>query len=232
MPDVSSSPLPALRQLLRERFPAAVHGRADPLTTGLPGIDDVLGGLPRPALTELVCSAPSCGSQLFIGQLLAVTRTDARRVALVDANDAFDPRSWPALILEHLVWVRARDATEAMAASDLLARDANFALLLLDLRRVPLAQLRRIPSTSWYRLQRALEPTTLAAVVLTPFALVPSAQVRLEFESGHPLAALTADRTALNARLAPTLLRQRTGDLAAAGWYWWGGFFLLFVPPP
>src|SRR4051812_38231027 len=217
MPPVSSSPLPALRQLLRERFPATTHGRAEPLATGVPGIDDALGGLPRPALTELVCSTPSCGSQLLIGQLLAVTRTEARRVALVDANDAFDPASWPTTILEHLVWVRAKDGTEAMAAADLLARDANFALLLLDLRHSPLAQLRRIPSTSWYRLQRALEPTTLAAVVLTPFSLVPSAHVRLELAASHSSVALATERPALNARLMPTLLRQRTGDLAAAG---------------
>jgi hypothetical protein len=207
----------ALRQLLRERFPTATHGRVEPLATGLPGIDDPLGGLPRPALTELVCSTPSCGSQLFIGQLLAVTRADARRVALVDAGDAFDPASWPAPVLEHLVWVRTKDAAGAMAAADLLARDANFALLLLDLRHSPLGQLRRIPSTSWYRLQRALEPTTLAAAVLTPFSLVPSAHLRLELESSYSLTALDADRPVLNARLAPMLLRQRSGELAVAG---------------
>lgn len=217
MSDVSSSPLPALRQLLRERFPTAAHGRAAPLATGLPGIDDALGGLPRPALTEVVCSAPSCGSQLFIGQLLTITRAEARRVALVDAGDAFDPHSWPASVLDHLIWVRARDVAEAVAAADLLARDANFALLLLDLRYSPLAQLRRIPSTSWYRLQRALEPATLAAVVLTPFSLVPSAQVRLELAASHSLPALAADRAALNGRLAPALLRQRSGELAAVG---------------
>lgn len=217
MRDLSSSPLPALRQLLRERFPTSAHGRAAPLATGLPGIDEVIGGLPRPALTELVCPAPSCGSQLFIGQLLAVTRAEAQRVALVDAGDAFDPGSWPVTRLEHLVWVRAHEAAEAMTAADLLARDANFALLLLDLRHSPLAQLRRIPSTSWYRLQRALEPTTLATVVLTPFSLVPSAHVRIELSASHALGALDEERPALNARLAPTLLRQRNGEMMAAG---------------
>jgi hypothetical protein len=216
MPAVATSPLPALRQLLRERFPSASHGRAAPLATGVPGIDEAAGGLPRPALTEIVCATASCGSQLFIGQLLAITRADARRIGLVDAGDAFDPGSWPAVQLEHLVWVRARDAAEAMAAADLLARDANFAALVLDLRHAPLAQLRRIPSTTWYRLQRALEPTTLAAVVLTPFSLVPSAHLRLELGTSHSLATLARERPALTAGLAPSLLRQRTADLAAA----------------
>ena len=217
MPDPVSSPLPALRQLLRERFPSAAHCRAEPLRTGVPGIDGPLGGLPRPALTELVCSAPSCGGQLLIGQLLDVTRTAASRVALVDANDAFDPASWPAASLEHLIWVRVHDAAEAMAAADLLARDANFALLVVDLRRSPLAQLRRIPATSWYRLQRALEPTTLATAVLTPCPLVPSAQVRLELGTSHALADLAAERPALHTQLSPAVRRQRTGDLAATG---------------
>jgi hypothetical protein len=212
-----SSPLPALRQLLRERFPSSARGRTAPLATGLPGLDGQTGGLPRPALTELVCTAPGCGSQLFLGQLLTVTRRDGRRVALVDAGDAFDPGSWPAPALEHLVWVRARNANEAMAAADLLARDANFGLLLLDLRHTPFAQLRRIASTTWYRLQRALEPTTLAAVVITPFALVPSAHLRLELRVSHPLDSLAAARPTLSDQLTPTLLRQRTGDLAAAG---------------
>jgi hypothetical protein len=124
----------ALRQLLRDRFPTAAHSRSAPLATGVPGIDELTGGLPCPALTELVCSAPSCGSQLLLGQLLAATRAAAKRVALVDADDAFDPGSWPPTLLEHLVWVRTRHAAEAMAASDLLARDANFSLLVLDLR--------------------------------------------------------------------------------------------------
>lgn len=212
-----TSAVGALRQLLRERFPTATHGRAAPLATGLPGIDDLTGGLPRPALTELVCSAPSCGSQLFLGQLLAVTRTEARRVALVDAGDAFDPDSWSADLLEHLVWVRARDAAGAMAAADLLVRDANFGLLALDLRHAPRADLRRIASTSWYRLQRALEPTTLAAAVLTPFSLVPSAHLRLELNASPVLDALAGERPALAAQLTPSLLRQRTADLAATG---------------
>ncbi|HWA24655.1 MAG TPA: hypothetical protein VG734_03195 [Lacunisphaera sp.] len=212
-----TSSLSALRQLLATRFPTAAHGRAAPLVTGLPGIDELTGGLPRPALTEMVCAAPSCGSQLFLGQLLAVTRAEAWRLALVDAGDAFAPDSWPPAHLEHLVWIRARDAAEAMAAADLLARDANFALLALDLRHAPRAQLRRIPSTSWYRLQRALEPTTLATVVLTPFPLVPSAHLRFELNSSHASDALEQARPTLAVRLCPALLRQRHGDLAATG---------------
>lgn len=214
----SSTTLPALRQLLRERFPTAVRSTGTALATGIPGLDESGGGLPRPALTEIVCSAASCGSQLLLGQLLKVTRHDALRVALVDAGDAFDPGSWPTYLLEHLVWIRARNANEAMAATDLLARDANFGLVLLDLRHASRAELRRIPSTHWYRVQRALEPTTVACVVFTPFPIIPSAHLRLELNETHSLANQTHPRPDLTLALTPAFLRQRTATrLEATG---------------
>jgi hypothetical protein len=191
-----------------ERFPPAARAADDALATGMPAVD-AAGGLPRPGLTELVCSAPSCGSQLFIGQLLQVTRAQSLRVALVDRGDAFDPGSWPAPLLEHLVWVRARNASEALSAADLLARDANLALVILDLRHTALGELRRITSPSWYRLQRAVEPTLLAGLILTPFSLVPSVRLRLELGESHSLAAQNQPRPQLTTVLAPELLRQR-----------------------
>jgi hypothetical protein len=191
------------------RFPTAERAAPDALATGIPAVD-AAGGLPRPGLTELVCSAPSCGSQLFLGQLLQVTRHQSLRVALVDRGDAFDPGSWPAFLLEHLVWVRAHNASEALSAADLLARDANLALVMLDLRHTPFAELRRITSPSWYRLQRAVEPGLLAGLILTPFSLVPSVRLRLELGESHSLAAQNQPRPELNVSLMPTFLRQRS----------------------
>jgi hypothetical protein len=198
----------ALRQLLEQRFPSAQRAADDALATGIPAID-AAGGLPRPGLTELVCSAPSCGSQLFLGQLLQATREQALRMALVDRGDAFDPSSWPAHLLEHLVWVRTRNTSEALAATDLLARDANLGLVVLDLRHATLAELRRIPSPSWYRLQRAVEPALTAGVIFTPFALVPSVRLRLELANSHSLAAQNQPRPDLITALTPELVRQR-----------------------
>jgi hypothetical protein len=191
------------------RFPTAERAAPDALATGIPAVD-ASGGLPRPGLTELVCSAPSCGSQLFLGQLLQVTRHQSLRVALVDRGDAFDPGSWPAFLLEHLVWVRARTASEALSAADLLARDANLALVMLDLRHTPFAELRRITSPSWYRLQRAVEPGLLAGLILTPFSLVPSVRLRLELGESHSLGAQNQPRPELSVSLTPVFLRQRS----------------------
>jgi hypothetical protein len=200
---------------LAERFPDSVRAADDVLPTGLPAIDAVAGGLPRPGLTELVCSAPSCGSQLFFGRLLQLTREQSLRVALVD-RDHFDPTSWPVHLLEHLVWVKTRHIDEAIMATDLLARDANLGLLVLDLRQATAVELKRIPSTRWYRLQRALAPTQLAGLVFTPYPLVSSARLRLALTSSHDLAHQKRSRPSLIADLAPGILRQRTTTLATA----------------
>ncbi len=205
----------ALRELLARRFPSAARARDDALATGIPGID-AAGGLPRPGLTELVCSAPSCGSQLFLGQLLHITRTQGLRVALVDRDDSFDPGSWPAFLLEHLVWVRARQASEALHAADLLTRDANLGLVVLDLSRTALAELRRIPSPTWYRLQRAIEPTLMAGVIFTPRSLVPSVRLRLELEISHGLGAQIRPRPDVASTLAPQLIRQRAAQTVSS----------------
>ncbi len=204
--------LATLRHLLAERFPVAPRPPGRALRTGLPALDDVTGGLPLGAVTELVCAAPSCGGQLFLEQLLAATRATRTRVALVDASDSFDPASCPADLLAHLVWVRggpASPTTAALAAADLLTRDANLGLVVLDLRRTDERELRRTPSTFWYRLQRAVEPADLALVVITPRASVPSAQLRLVLSVSHPVNALALERPALSLALTPILQRQR-----------------------
>lgn len=209
--------LTELRQLLAERFPSAPRTAGGVLPTELPEIDGRAGGgLPLGAVTELVCAAPSCGGHLLLGQLFEATRAQRRRVALIDAMDAFDPASFPADLLVHLIWVRGDGrVASALAATDLLARDANLGLVVLDLRGASAAELRRTPSTLWYRLQRAVEGTDLALVVQTSRALVPSAQLRLEFVRSLPLAALDQDRPLLAPTLAPVVARQRV--TAAAG---------------
>jgi hypothetical protein len=202
--------LAALRQLLAERYPDGSRASGRVLVTGITALDEAAGGLPLGAVTELVCAAPSCGGQLFVGQLLDVTRRERIRAALVDAGDAFDPESYAADMLAHLVWVRGvGDTDAALQAADLLVRDANLGLVVLDLRRAPERDLRRIPGPQWYRFQRAVEPADLAFVVLTPRASVPSAQLRLVLAEAQALPALARERPGLAAQLAPVLQRQR-----------------------
>lgn len=198
-----------LRQLLAERFPTVPRTTGRVLATGIPAIDEATGGIPLSAITEIICASPSCGGHLLIGQLLAATRATRTRVALIDSTDSFDPASFDEDLLAHLVWVRCASTTVALSAADLLARDANLGLVVLDLRRAPEADLRRTPSTQWYRLQRAVEATDLSLVVETPHASVPSAQVRFKLTTSHGAEALDRERATLTAELAPVLHRQR-----------------------
>lgn len=201
--------LSSLRQLLAQRFPQAAPTERRVLVTGLPAIDDVVGGLPRGALTEVVCAAASCGSHLLVGELLRATRAERGRVALVDAHDSFDPQSCREDELKHLLWVRCAEPTMALQAGDLLSRDANFQLVVLDLRCATVAELKRAPASFWYRLQRAVEPADLILVVLTPRAAVPSAQLRLQLERSHRFGVLGEERPAVAASLSLVVQRQR-----------------------
>lgn len=178
--------------------------------TGLAAVDDALGGgLPQGAITEWICAAPSCGGQLVFARLLAAARAARQRVALIDACDAFDPASHEPDSYRHLVWVRCAGVAPALQVADLVVRDINFGLVVLDLKQADARELRRTPSTLWYRLQRAVAPTTLVLGVFTTRPTVPSAQLRLELTHSFTASAFTAERSELTAALAPAIQRQR-----------------------
>jgi hypothetical protein len=206
----------ALRALLAGRFPSCGSPRGavagEGLLTGLPALD-AAGGLPRGAITELTCPASGGGASLLLGGLLAASRAGGGRAALVDAHDAFDPDSFPPAALRHLVWVRCATPDQALAAADLLARDANFHLVALDLRRMPEPGLRRVPVTHWHRLRLAVEASGTTLLVQTPVPAVPSARLRLVLAPSLPLAALEEERLQLLAALTPVRTRHA---LAAA----------------
>lgn len=206
----SAEKLSALRELLARRFPTASQAsRARCVSTGVPAIDEATGGLPVGALTEVVCAAPSCGGMLLVARVLEVCRSQRLRVVLIDGSDSFDPQSFTQDALAHLVWVRCHQAKQAMQAADLLTRDANFGLVMMDLRRQSERELRQEPSTSWYRLQRAAEQNELPVLVLTPRAVVPSAQVRFALHHSFALSDLESPRALLADVLPIELNRQR-----------------------
>jgi hypothetical protein len=100
-------------------------------------------------------------------------------IALIDGRDSFDPATLPPEALRHLLWVRCQEAGQAFKAADLLLRDGNFPLVLLDLVLNPPNELRHIPTTSWYRLQRLTETSSIALLVMSRHSVVASAQVKL-----------------------------------------------------
>src|SRR5438876_11232932 len=163
-----------LRKLLTERFPHAPAAAATQLVTGLAFLDETIGGgLPKGAITELISPQVSAGSASLIHALIQPQRSAVvpvvvpRPVALIDGRDSFDPQPLGNACLRHLLWVRCNKVFEAIKAADLLLRDGNFPLVIVDLVLNPPEELRKIPQTSWYRLQRLVEPTSAACLVLT-----------------------------------------------------------------
>ncbi|HUG10406.1 MAG TPA: hypothetical protein VMM36_05305 [Opitutaceae bacterium] len=207
----------ALRQLVADRLPGPADSRrgAAALPTGVPALDEALGGgLASGALTEIVSAGAGSGGQFVQLCLLCAAAGLGRRAALVDGADAFDPQTAGAEALRALIWVRCGDAATAMQAADLLVRDANLGLVLLDLRGCPQSALRRTPATAWYRLQRAAEGTAAPVVVHTSQALVPSAACRVALTGRFGIDSCGRPRDALSAEVEVELLRAR----------WAGGF--------
>ncbi len=115
-------------------------------------------------------------------------------------------------MLPHLFWVRCGETATALRAAELLARDANFLFLLVDLRGLAAAELRRVPAAVWYGLQRAAKASGQALVVFAEVSCVASAPVRLALETPCGAEALDADRAELAAELRPEReLRQASG---------------------
>lgn len=205
-----------LRKVLAERFPQPFIPSPSRLETGLPLIDGAIGGgLPKSSITELSSSVISGGSAFFIYALLEKARRDGYFLALVDGQDSFDPQPLGNRRLRHLLWVRCTQALEAVKAADLLLRDGNFPLVVLDLVLNSFKELRQIPQTSWYRLQRLVEMSPTAFLVLTRVSMISSAQLKLSLDNAWRIADL--DQENLTQRLKILVKRAHGGREAIAG---------------
>ena len=201
-----------LRQLLATRFPG-VKMTADPpetmanrWSTGITRIDSLLhGGLPKGALSEIISNGISSGSSLFLHALIERARDQGEWIALIDASDSFDPATLENEMLSRLLWLRCKNAKEAVKAADMLLHDGTLSLVVLDLLFTPAAQLRRIPSSTWFRIQRILEHTSTAFVVLTREHMISNAVARIVLEKRFSLESLDHRRETLLAQIAPSI---------------------------
>ena len=109
-----------------------------------------------------------------------------------------------------VLWVRCKDAGLAVKATDLLLRDGNFPLLMLDFQSLPQRQLGKVPASTWHRFQRLVEQTPLIFVVLTRQRVVESAQVRVSLGNRWTLQAQRRSRKELAASLEARLLLRRS----------------------
>ena len=139
------------------------------------------GGLPRGQLSEIV-GARSSGRTSLLLQLAAAATARGELVAVVDALDALDVESAAAAGIDRprLLWVRGHVVTnpglcgdlnqraleQAIRAFTLVLQAGNFGLVVLDVAEAPVQALRRLPFTTWLRLQRMVEGTQTAALLV------------------------------------------------------------------
>ena len=210
-----------VRQLLAERLPRsrtgfAVRAPAAVVPTGVRRLDLALGGgLPQGEITELVGAGAGAGSAQVIHAVLRRAAADGRLVALIDGADSLDVDALEVGELARLLWVRCRTVGEALAAADLLLRDRNFPLLILDLQLNPAAEWRRVSGAVWPRFDRLREQNRTTLLVVTPRPTVGGAARRVQVASGRsaPLGVGDAQRSPgeVLADLEFTVLREMSG---------------------
>jgi len=214
-----------LRKLLAARFPHPSPPATTVLSTGIKFLDQIAGGgLPKSAITELITLKQSAGSASLIHALLRSAQHDQHFIALIDGSDSFDPGSSNNAALQHLLWIRCRKAFDAVKAADLLLRDGNFPLVIIDLVLNSLEELRKIPQTSWYRLQRLVEAVPTACLIIDRQGMVASAQLKIVLENSWTLAALENENATSNLRFRTqrSHVKSETGGRRAVGAHYLG----------
>lgn len=145
--------------------------------------------------------------------LLEAARRERGFAALVDGANAFDPQTAPPALLEHLLWVRCVSVEQALRAADVLLRDENLGMVLVDLRDCDGWALKRTRSTVWYRLQRLAGRWEGVLAVLTPRPMIPSAQIRVAFAGRLSAAQCDANLAEVGKELAFDVLRLRKQEM-------------------
>ncbi len=84
-----------------------VRPKPEMLSTGIPELDAITGGIPRGCLTEIYGASSSGKTSVLLATLACSTRRE-ESCALIDASDSFDPSSGAAagVNFNRLLWIR------------------------------------------------------------------------------------------------------------------------------
>jgi hypothetical protein len=206
---VPSDKIIELHQALVQRG-YAVNSWAEPaseeILVEVPALKSFIG---QGELAEL-WAEQAMGSGLAVREVMRAMVAAGHFLALVDGCDGFDPASVEEAVLRRMLWVRTRNVEEAVKSADLLLRDGNLPLILVQLRGLPLASLRRVPSQHWYRLQRLAKETGTACLLVTPAPMIPCARKRWSVCGDFTLDDVERDSAEVLTRLR-TELHSRQG---------------------
>ena len=129
----------ALRALVAEKFPQSPRRQEGRLPIGCKAFDQK-GGFLRGAVTE-VCGSIA-GGVLLLAAVVNTAMRDGFSVGLIDAANSFEPSDWKDEHLSRILWVMCGAAGPAIKAADILLRDGNLPVVILDLQMLPMSQLR------------------------------------------------------------------------------------------
>jgi RecA DNA recombination protein len=167
--------------------PLTLHERVatETLGTGIRALDELVGGIPRGAVTEIFGSVSSGRTSLLLS-MLAYATTHDEICAVVDTHDVFAPieAASAGIDLDRLLWIRcAANIEHAFKATDLLLHAGGFGLVMLDMADVAGKDAKRIISSWWYRFRRTVENKPTAIVVMAADSCVRScAALSLELD--------------------------------------------------
>jgi hypothetical protein len=163
------------------------------------------GGLPRGQLSEISGPRSSGRTTLLLQMMAAATTRGeiGAMVDTFDRLDLASATA-AGIVLDRLLWVRGQAITRmqetglrthpdawgvvpgpsglfdrtldrALKALNLILQAGGFGIVAIDLADVPPMVLKRIPFTTWLRVQRAIEGSDTACVLVTPEPLARSA---------------------------------------------------------
>lgn len=173
-------------------------------------LDECLrGGLPRGQLSELA-GPRSSGRMTLVLQLIAAATRRGEIAAFIDTLDRVDVSSAVAagVDLSRLLWIRGDDTRRAgpfgpadrildraLKALNLVLQAGGFGVVAIDLADVPPLSLRQVPYTTWLRVQRVIEGSDTACVLVTAEPLARSAGGLTVSLSGRATWAGASDRS-------------------------------------
>lgn len=197
-----------LRKILAERFPQQTGSRSLSLPTGWSPLDSLLGGgLPKGAITQLLIPNVSSGGAMVLHEIISTMHEASQYVALIDSTDCFEPAADDHPLL---LWIRCHKVLQALKATDLILRDGNLALVILDFKENLDKELRKVPESTWYRFQRIIEENRNALLTITRHPIVTSAQITVSATYQLCIDDLSIQRTDLLQFISLEIIRSRT----------------------
>ena len=201
-----SSKIIQLRKFLAERFPQQkITHLLTP--TGWSLLDALLGGgLPKGAITQLIIPHISAGGAIVLHEMIEAMHQHSQCVALIDGKNSFEPSTDYPLLL----WIRCQNVPQALKATDLVLRDSNLPLSILDFKQNSETELRKIPGTTWYRFQRIAEENKSTLLTITRHPLVSSAQISILLTHQLRIDDLTSFRPEIINLFSLEIVRRRS----------------------